>query len=132
VFILLTMLVATQAPALGGVLAIVVSWVAALMGPISVPLLLGMLPWFRRCGPRAALISWAGGLLAYALVYYVLGGSQAAVVATPVLVSLGLYLGLGLLASERSDSVDEMLETINTEDPSEAEIEAARNKVASV
>jgi hypothetical protein len=44
--------------------------------PISVPLLLGMLPWFRRCGPRAALTSWAGGLLSYALVYYVLQASQ--------------------------------------------------------
>jgi hypothetical protein len=107
--------------------------VAALMGPISVPLLLGMLPWFRRCGPRAALTSWAGGLLAYALVYYVLNGTQAAVVATPILVSLALYLGLGLLASERRDSVDEMIETINQGDPSEAELEAAaRSKVASV
>jgi hypothetical protein len=53
-----------------------VSWIAALLGPISVPLLPGMLPWFRRCGRRAALTSWAGGLLSYALVYYVLQASR--------------------------------------------------------
>jgi Na+/proline symporter len=52
VFVVLTMVVATQAEHLGGVLQIVVSWVVALMGPISVPLLLGMLPVFRNCGPR--------------------------------------------------------------------------------
>ncbi|MDT7606557.1 MAG: hypothetical protein QOG96_1060 [Pseudonocardiales bacterium] len=120
-FVVITMVVATQAPQLGGVLAIVVSWVAALIGPISVPLLLGMLPWFRRCGPRAALTSWAGGLLSYALVYYVLQASQAAVVATPVLVSLALFTGLGLIASEQSAAVDEIIDTLNHDDPRQGE-----------
>lgn len=36
-FVAASMIVVTQAQALGGVLSIVVSWVAALMGPISVP-----------------------------------------------------------------------------------------------
>jgi Na+/proline symporter len=120
-FVVITMVVATQAPQLGGVLAIVVSWVAALIGPISVPLLLGMLPWFRRCGPRAALTSWAGGLLSYALVYYVLQASQAAVVATPVLVSLALFTGLGLIAGEQSAAVDEIIDTLNHDDPRQGE-----------
>ena len=121
IFVVLTMVVATQAQNLGGVLAIVVSWVAALIGPISVPLLLGMLPAFRRCGPRAALVSWAGGLLSYALVYYVFNASQATVVATPVLVSLALFTGLGLVASERRASADEIIESINTDGPGQLE-----------
>ncbi|MDS0135594.1 MULTISPECIES: sodium:solute symporter family protein [unclassified Amycolatopsis] len=116
VFVALTMLVATQAQNLGGVLQIVVNWVAALMGPISIPLLLGMLPWFRKCGPRAALISWAGGLIDYALVYYVFKANQTVLVATPILVSLALYIGLGLLAPERSAAADEIVDTVNTAD----------------
>jgi Na+/proline symporter len=116
IFVALTMLVATQAQNLGGVLQIVVNWVAALMGPISIPLLLGMLPWFRKCGPRAALISWAGGLLDYALCYYVFNANQTVLVATPILVSLALYVGLGLIAPERSAAADEIVDTVNTDD----------------
>nr|WP_246025611.1 sodium:solute symporter family protein [Saccharopolyspora antimicrobica] len=114
-FIVLSMVVATQAQHLGGVLSIVVSWVAALMGPISVPLLLGMLPWFRRCGARAAIVSWAGGLLTYGVLYYGLDADQTATVATPILVSLVLYIGLGLVASERTEQIDEMLEVLDDE-----------------
>jgi len=115
-FVVGTMIVATQAQNLGGVLQIVVSWVAALMGPISVPLLLGMLPAFRNCGPRAALVSWAGGLIAYALCYYVFLANPTVTVATPVLVSLALFSGLGLLAPERRESTNAMIELIGRED----------------
>ncbi|RSN52375.1 Na+:solute symporter [Amycolatopsis sp. WAC 04182] len=116
IFIVLTMAVATQAPKLGGVLGIVVLWVAALMGPISVPLLLGMLPWFRRSGSRAALISWAGGLIAYAIAYYGYNATLAVTVSTPILVSLGLFIGLGYLMPERKATTDELIDTIDRDD----------------
>ncbi|RSM52530.1 Na+:solute symporter [Amycolatopsis sp. WAC 01376] len=116
IFIVLTMAVATQAPKLGGVLGIVVLWVAALMGPISVPLLLGMLPWFRRSGSRAALISWAGGLIAYAIAYYGYKATLAVTVSTPILVSLALFIGLGYLMPERKASTDELIDTIDRDD----------------
>ncbi|MGY6652073.1 sodium:solute symporter family protein [Amycolatopsis sp. TRM77291] len=116
IFIVLTMAVATQAPKLGGVLGIVVLWVAALMGPISVPLLLGMLPWFRRSGSRAALISWAGGLIAYAIAYYGYNATLAVTVSTPILVSLGLFIGLGYLMPERTAATDEIIDTIDRDD----------------
>ncbi|MBE1573998.1 sodium:solute symporter family protein [Amycolatopsis roodepoortensis] len=116
IFIVLTMAVATQAPKLGGVLGIVVLWVAALMGPISVPLLLGMLPWFRRSGSRAALVSWAGGLIAYAIAYYGFKATLAVTVSTPILVSLGLFIGLGFLMPERTAATDEIIDTIDRDD----------------
>ncbi|WP_037078381.1 sodium:solute symporter family protein [Pseudonocardia spinosispora] len=116
-FVVLTMIVATRAQQLGGVLQIVVSWVAALIGPISVPLLLGMLPRFRRCGPRAALVSWAGGLIAYAIAYYGVNASQTVTVATPVLVSVALFSLLGLLAPEQSQTTDDMIDLIGGKDP---------------
>ncbi|KAF4406231.1 MULTISPECIES: sodium:solute symporter family protein [Streptomyces] len=115
-FITFSMIVATQAQNLGGVLSIVVSWVGALMGPISIPLLLGMLPWFRSCGSRAALVSWAGGLGTYAFVYYALDSSQTVIVVTPILVSLALYTGLGLLLPERSERTDEIIDIAGRED----------------
>lgn len=46
--------------------------------------------------------------------------------ATPVLVSLTLFTGLGLLASERHPAVDEIIESINTDELSPA----ARDSVA--
>ncbi|RSN42211.1 Na+:solute symporter [Amycolatopsis sp. WAC 04197] len=116
IFVVLTMVVATQAEKLGGVLGIVVLWVAALMGPISVPLLLGMLPAFRRSGSRAALISWAGGLIAYAIAYYGYNATLAVTVSTPILVSLALFIGLGYLMSERKASTDEIIDTIDRDD----------------
>ena len=47
--------------------------------------------------------------------------SQATVVATPVLVSLTLFTGLGLVASERRPEVDEIIESINTDGPGQLE-----------
>lgn len=63
VFITISMVVAIEADHFGGVLGIIVGLVAAVMGPISIPMLLGLLPLFHKCGPRAALSSWALGLL---------------------------------------------------------------------
>ena len=82
-------------------------------GPISVPLLLGMLPWFRRSGSRAALLSWGGGLGTYAVLYYGLDAGQTATGATPILVSLALFIGLGALVSERTAEVDGMLDELD-------------------
>lgn len=83
-FITLSMLVAIEADHFGGVLGIIVALVAAVMGPISIPLLLGLLAPFRKFGPRAALISWAGGLIGYWIVKYGIDSTdQTAVVLTP-------------------------------------------------
>ncbi|MFD0608224.1 sodium:solute symporter family transporter [Streptomyces aureus] len=57
VFVSISMIVAIEADHFGGVLGIIVALVAAVMGPISIPMLLGLLPAFRRCGPIAAISS---------------------------------------------------------------------------
>jgi solute:Na+ symporter, SSS family len=120
VFVLLSMVIATQAVHLGGVLTIIVAWVGALMGPISIPMLLGLLPAFRRCGPKAALLSWALGLAAYALVRFVINtSSQAALLLTPLLTSLIVYTVVGLLLPERRPVTDEIVAAIGTDDPAQ-------------
>jgi hypothetical protein len=55
------------------------------------------------------------GLIDHALVYYVFNANQTVLVATPILVSLALCVGLGLIAPERSVAADEIVDTVNTD-----------------
>ncbi|TDW75249.1 hypothetical protein [Kribbella pratensis] len=97
----------------------VVDLVAATMGPIAIPLMLGLLPWFRRSGLRAALASWAIGLIAWAIVKYGAGSTdQTVVVALPLATSLVVYIGLGVLLPENRSEVDDLVDSLNT-DPDE-------------
>jgi solute:Na+ symporter, SSS family len=118
VFITVSMVVAIEADHFGGVLGIIVGMVAAVMGPISIPMLLGLLPAFRRCGPRAALSSWALGLGGYFLVKYGLdGASQTTVIATPLLTSLAVYTVLGVLLPEPDPDADAVVAAVSDARP---------------
>jgi SSS family solute:Na+ symporter len=121
VFITVSMVVAIEADHFGGVLGIIVGMVAAVMGPISIPMLLGLLPAFRRCGARAALASWALGLGGYFLVKYGMDGvSQTTVIATPLVTSLVVYIGLGLLLPEHHPEADAVVAAISDSPPDKA------------
>ena len=89
------------------------------MGPIAIPLMLGMLPWFKKVGPTAATTSVIGGLGTWAVLYVMQQNkvefvTQAVIVSWPLLVSLVLYLVIGLLikpepsARPRSALVDSL------------------------
>ncbi|WP_328998231.1 Na+:solute symporter [Kribbella sp. NBC_00709] len=118
-FVTVSMLIAIATNGEGVVLKIVVDLVAATMGPIAIPLMLGLLPWFRRSGSRAALVSWAVGLIVWAVVKYGFDSTdQTLVVALPLATSLVVYVGLGLLFPENSADVDELVDSLNT-DPDE-------------
>lgn len=118
-FVLLSVLIAVNAESLGGVLGIIVAWVGALIGPISIPMLLGMLRPFRHIGPTAAISSWAGGLVTYGLTKYAWGLSEALTVAAPVLVSLLLFVGVGAVHRDAPPAADEIVEALadDGEDP---------------
>ncbi|TCM43507.1 hypothetical protein [Kribbella sp. VKM Ac-2568] len=99
--------------------------VAATMGPISIPLMLGLLPWFRRCGTRAAIASWAAGLIVWAIVKWGIGSTDTTlVVALPLATSLVVYVGLGLLLPERRADVDDLLGSLNTDSVETDEVTA--------
>ncbi|UCM88660.1 sodium:solute symporter family protein [Streptomyces marincola] len=115
-FVTLSMTIAIATGGEGFVLDTVVELVAATMGPISIPLMLGLLPWFRRNGPTAAITSWAGGLIVWYIVRYILDDStQAAIVGLPLLTSLVLYIGLGLIKPEGNGERDALLDSLNTD-----------------
>ncbi|MFD7921255.1 sodium:solute symporter family protein [Streptomyces sp. NPDC059740] len=117
VFIAVSMVIAVEADHFGGVLGIIVGLVAAVMGPISIPMLLGLLPAFRRCGPRAALASWALGLVGYLLVRFVVDvSSQATLIAAPLITSLVVYVGLGLLLPEPDVEADALVTAVSAAD----------------
>ncbi|MBK0867742.1 Na+:solute symporter [Saccharopolyspora sp. HNM0986] len=107
-FVFLSVVIAINAENLGGVLGIIVAWVGALIGPISIPMMLGMLRPFRRIGPAAALSSWAGGLITFAVTKYVLQLQEAITVVSPVLVSLALFGLVGTLHRDAPPAAEEI------------------------
>ncbi|MFI9811027.1 sodium:solute symporter family protein [Saccharothrix variisporea] len=117
-FIGLSMTIALTADTKGFVLKVVIALVAATMGPIAIPLMLGLLPWFKRVGPTAAIASVVGGLGTWAVLYVLQQNkvafvTQAVIVSWPLLVSLVLYLVVGLVlrpepSADRADLVDSL------------------------
>jgi SSS family transporter len=99
VFTLLTILIALQYEHFGGVLGLIVTWFGALLGPIAVPMLLGLLPLFKRCNATAAILSIVLGFAAFVLTRCVDMPSMAFSVGLPLFVSLVTYVGIGLSRS---------------------------------
>ncbi|MDG4858861.1 Na+:solute symporter [Streptomyces sp. T-3] len=123
-FLALSMAVATQvnSPTFKDIITVVIKWVAGLMGPIAIPMMLGLLKSFRRSGPTAALTSWSMGLLAFWLVNYpihwnVEGGVPLQYqVSIPLAVSLVLYVVIGFVKPEDTPERDALLAKINGDD----------------
>ncbi len=115
-FVAISMVIAISTEGQGVVLKIVVDLVAATMGPISIPLMLGLLPWFRRSGPTAALVSWAAGLGVWVVVKWIMEEtSQTMVVGVPLVTSLVLYVVIGLLKPERTAQRDDLVDSLETD-----------------
>ncbi|MFG2829901.1 sodium:solute symporter family protein [Streptomyces sp. NPDC048434] len=118
-FLGLSMAIATQvnSPTFKDIITVVIKWVAGLVGPISIPFLLGMLRFFRKSGPTAALGSWAAGLIAFWLTNYGLSDVQLQIqIVSPVATSLVLFLLLGFVRPEDTPERDAVLARINSDD----------------
>ncbi len=96
-FTAFTILIALQQEKFGGVFGLVVTWFGALVGPISIPVLFGLLPVFKRCGSVAAISSVAAGLITFIVTKNVELNHLALEVSSPVLVSALVYSGFGIL-----------------------------------
>jgi len=130
VFIALSLAVALGANNFGGVLGLLVLWFGALVGPVAIPMLLGMLPWFRRSGPSAAILSWAAGLIVFVLSKYAFAGEIArlgknwtttATVAGPIMVSLIVFVACGFVRPWRDAASDALIEALDTDTEEEQE-----------
>lgn len=125
-FIALSMGIALTADSFGGVLGLLILWFGALVGPIAIPMLLGLLPTFRRCGPSAAIGSWATGLFVFVLVQYVFEDRIAELapdmvtsvsVGAPVLASLVVFVLLGLLRPWTDPESDRLVDSLGEDGP---------------
>jgi solute:Na+ symporter, SSS family len=125
-FIALSMVIALTADSFGGVLGLIILWFGGLVGPIAIPMLLGMLPAFRRCGPVAAITSWAVGLVVFALTRYgfddaisQLAPDQATAVQVggPVVCAIIVFVVVGLVAPWRNAESDELVDAISRDEP---------------
>ena len=113
-FTILTIIIAINSHHFGGVFGLIVSWFASLLGPIAIPMILGLLPIFKRCGSKAALVSIFGGLLAFVITKIIPDLSLATEVATPMLTSLFLYITTGYLIKEdESPKVNTLFASLN-------------------
>lgn len=111
-FTLATILVALNYERFGGVLGLIVKWFAALLGPTSMPLLFGLLPAFRRCGPRAAIASIVAGVATFIVTKQVDMGSMALEVGLPSIVAAVTYVSSGLLTREVPPAVDRLMDAL--------------------
>jgi SSS family solute:Na+ symporter len=134
VFLALSMLIAIYADYFGGVLGLIILWFAALLGPIAIPMLLGMLLPFRRCGSAAALAGWAAGIVTFLLLRFVflakvacIAGDMAVAISVggPAIVTLVFYIGVGLFTRETKPAAYALLKSIN-QDLTEDELLACK------
>ncbi|PUA20048.1 sodium:solute symporter family protein [Glaciimonas sp. PCH181] len=128
-FIAISMLIALSAKSFGGVIGLILLWYGALIGPIAIPMLFGMLPMFRRCGPNAALASWSAGIVVFILVKYVFNTTIATLhpnwvttftVAGPVACSIIIFILVGWLRPVESAVVDRLIDSLADDGPAAA------------
>ena len=121
-----SMVIALTADRFGGVMGLLLLWYAALVGPIAMPMMLGMLKCFRRSGAAAAIVSWGGGAIAFGLIKFVFAErigvwpgdlTTTVTVAGPVLTSFVLYAGVGLVWPVSNQRSDALLEAIDSDSP---------------
>lgn len=119
---LLGMVIAIYANRFGGVLGLLILWFAALLGPTAIPMLLGMLLPFRRCGPAAAITAWSGGIFTFIVIRFIFrvkivnfAGDMATAISVggPVLIALILFFAVGLFTRKIKPAANTLLQSIN-------------------
>ncbi len=98
-FMLLTVVVGLMQDSFGGIANMILSWFSALLGPTAIPLLLGLLPAFKHCDAKAAILSTLGGFSVFVLNQaHVLPAFEADIsVILPTAVAFVVYVGIGLI-----------------------------------
>jgi SSS family transporter len=109
IFTLATVVIALNYEQFGGVLGLIVNWFAALIGPTAMPIIFGLLPIFKSCGPKAAISSIIAGLLTFIITKETKINSLALEVALPTLVSAIVFIGVGMATKTVPEKVNELV-----------------------
>ncbi len=112
IFTLATIGIALNYEQFGGVLGLIINWFAALLGPTAMPLLFGLLPVFKACGPKAAISSIAAGLLTFIITKNIELNSLALEVGLPTIVAAIVFISIGLLTKSVPVKVQNLLNAL--------------------
>jgi len=116
-FTFATLIIGMQADRFGGVLGLIISWFGALIGPISIPMLLGLFPAFRHASSNAAITSIISGLAMFVITKYAVTVPLSLEIGSPVIVSGIVFITMGLLNRKKAvePEVDSLLKAISTD-----------------
>src|SRR5699024_12874039 len=71
IFTFLRLITRIQNEKFGGVIGLIIEWFGGLVGPISVPMILGLLPVFKYSNETAAISSVFSGLLTFVVTMFI-------------------------------------------------------------
>ncbi len=109
IFTLATIGIALNYEHFGGVLGLIVKWFAALLGPTAMPLIFGLLPVFKSCGPKAAISSIVAGLITFIITKDMHLSSLALEVGLPTIVSAIVFIVAGLATKTVPVKVEDLI-----------------------
>lgn len=101
-FVFMTLIITAFYRDFGGVIGLIITWFGALVGPTAIPMILGLIPYFKHSDSTAAISSIVLGVITF-IAFKVTGyeGSQALTLAAPTLASVTVYTGLGFIKRKR-------------------------------
>ncbi len=108
-FTLATIVVAVNYERFGGVLGLIVNWFGALLGPTALPLMFGLLPAFKSCGPKTAILSIVAGVLTFIVTKNMALNSLALEVGLPTIVAAAIYITVGLTTKAAPEKVNNLI-----------------------
>ncbi len=117
-FMVMTALIAIYGNAFGGILGLILDWFSPQIGIVSVPMLLGLIPIFRRCGVCASYCCMIAGFGTFIFLKYI-GAETDICMLAPTVVTLSVYIIIGLInkilnISIKKEALD-MLEAIKVD-----------------
>ncbi len=113
-FTLATIVIALNYERFGGVLGLIVNWFGALLGPTAMPLLFGLLPAFRYCGPASAIASIVAGVATFIITKNMQVNNLAIEVGLPTIVSAIIFIVIGLATKTVPTRVNDLLSALKT------------------
>jgi len=118
IFTFVTLVIAIYADNFGGVIGLLITWFAALVGPVSIPMILGLLPAFKHSDSKAAISSIIGGFIMFVITKNFVEWPLYIEIGAPVFTSGLIFIGLGLLNRGKtvSPEVENMLRSISLSD----------------
>ncbi|UJF18274.1 Na+:solute symporter [Vibrio sp. SS-MA-C1-2] len=129
-FTLVTIFIALNKDHFGGIIGLILVWFGGLIGPASIPMVLGLLPFYKHCGSKSALGSMAVGLSVFVgTKLFITDPSMALSIGGPVICSL-IFFSVAAVYNRRfalRPEIEELMVKLSKDEP-EATLNLAESK----